>query len=128
MEDKETCTTELFLNTDRTITFGESNGPLAAASVGEWQVKTGTNDFTMKIVRSFNSGQSNTDMGEFNFEVTRTYVGDMTMVGACVGITGVTFSAAPFGEEKQEVGYFNMIDSSDERAKMKMSPRPMSSS
>jgi hypothetical protein len=127
MEDKETCTTELFLNTDRTITFGESNGPLAASAVGEWQVTPGTNDFTMTIMRSFNSGQSNTDMGEFDFKVARTYVGDMTMVGACVGITGATFVEAASGEEKAEVGYFNMIDSTDERAERNMSARPMSS-
>lgn len=118
MEDKDNCTTELFLKEDRTIEFGDTDGPMWKEAVGVWQVVPGTDDFSMRISRTFSSGQPNTDMGEFMFEVSRTYAGEMTMVGESVGITGVAYAKKPMGEEmEQEVGYFNMIDGTVEREK-----------
>eukprot|EP00545_Synedropsis_sp_CCMP1620_P014395 CAMPEP_0119014272 /NCGR_PEP_ID=MMETSP1176-20130426/9448_1 /TAXON_ID=265551 /ORGANISM="Synedropsis recta cf, Strain CCMP1620" /LENGTH=144 /DNA_ID=CAMNT_0006967427 /DNA_START=178 /DNA_END=612 /DNA_ORIENTATION=- len=118
MEDKETCTTEVFLKADRTIGFGESDGPLWATAVGVWNVEPGTDNYSMSITRVYASGQPNTDMGEFDFEVSRIFAGEMTMVGESVGITGVTYAKQAMGEENQEVGYYNMIDGTDERNKI----------
>jgi len=68
MEDRDSCTTELFLAADGNIEFGDTDGPLPTSSVGKWEVPDGTNDYTMYITRSFNTGQDNTDMGSFSFE------------------------------------------------------------
>jgi hypothetical protein len=88
-EDAECSTTELYLNTDRSIRFGETDGPLPTEVKGSWQVTPATDDFSMTISRTFGSGREGTDMGEFAFTIVRNYVGEMTMVGECVAITGV---------------------------------------
>ncbi|EEC46241.1 predicted protein [Phaeodactylum tricornutum CCAP 1055/1] len=118
MEDKENCTTELYLKGDRTVEFGDTDGPIWTEAVGSWQVKPGTNDFTMVIKRKYQTGRDGTDMGSFDFQTERTFSGEMTQVGACVGITGVVHEAdngSPLQEE--EIGFFNMIDATDERLK-----------
>jgi hypothetical protein len=68
MEDADTCTTEVFLNADRTATFGRTDGPVPLQSVGSWQIVPGTNDFQMYIVRTFKSGDKHKDVGEFTYE------------------------------------------------------------
>jgi hypothetical protein len=52
--------------------------------------------------------------------VKRTYIGEMTMVGASVGITGVIQNVLVdennnYMRTEQEVGFFNMIDGTEER-------------
>ena len=47
--------------------------------------------------------------------VTKTYTGDMTNVGESVAITGVMATSDTASGIEQEVGYFNMIDATDER-------------
>jgi len=115
LEDKDTCTTELLLKTDRTVEFGPTDGPLFTAAVGSWQVVPGTNDFTMSITRSFATGSSGREMGEFSYDLERRFGGEITMVGASAAITGMVFHKA--GELSQEIesGYFNMIDATVER-------------
>ena len=49
-------------------------------------------------------------------KVTKTYRGDMTMVGESVGVTGIMSSTDPIDNSEREVGYFNMIDATNERA------------
>uniref|UniRef100_A0A6V2Q6H0 Jacalin-type lectin domain-containing protein n=2 Tax=Ditylum brightwellii TaxID=49249 RepID=A0A6V2Q6H0_9STRA len=115
LEDAETCTTEVFLNNDRTITFGSTDGPIYDSASGQWSVPAGTNDFSMTIRRRYSTGAKNTDMGEFRFDVVREYTGEMTRVGECVGITGI-MKDGEAGGEKREVGFFNMIDGTDEKA------------
>jgi len=111
MEDKQTCTTELFLKADRTVIFGNTDGPQYLVASGSWEVEPNTNNFKMTLTRRFSTGQSNTDMGEFNFDVTRTFQGELTMVGDSVGVVGGTNTQAD-----QDVGYFNMIDTTGERS------------
>ena len=114
MEDKDTATTELFLRDDNWIDFGDSDGPVAAQVDGYWSVAPGTDDFEMTVKRVFVTGSDNTDMGEFTFEVIRKYVGQMTLVGESVAITGVMLNVDEvLGDE--EVGFFNMIDGTNER-------------
>ena len=111
MEDKENSTTELFLTAEGTVEFGETDGPLWSSAEGRWHVEPGTDDFTMTIIRKFNAGDSHTDMGEFSYDIGRTYTGVMTKVGESVGITGVMYAQTDLYEASdKEVGYFNMID------------------
>lgn len=105
MEDKESCTTELFLLEDGGVEFGETDGPLWTSAVGGWKIFPGTDNFQMDIVRKFSTGTSGRDMGEFDYEIVRSFVGEMTEVGESVGIAGVMNSA-----DNQEVGFFSMID------------------
>ena len=47
-------------------------------------------------------------------KVTRSFTGEMTKVGDSVAVTGVMLNIdGDFGDE--EVGYFNMIDATEER-------------
>ena len=127
MEDSDSCTTELFLREDRVVEFGQTDGPQWTAAAGTWQVEPNTDNFTMMISRRFEGGVENSDMGEFGFDVDRTFSGEMTMVGASVAITGIARCKAAFSEEYQEVGYFNMIDATDERIGV-VEPKPQSMS
>lgn len=68
LEDKDTCTTELYLNANGDVEFGDTDGPSYTWAVGYWLVKPGTNDYTMHITRSYSAGQDGTDMGSFSFE------------------------------------------------------------
>mmetsp|Transcript_39107 Transcript_39107/g.44595 ORF Transcript_39107/g.44595 Transcript_39107/m.44595 type:complete len:184 (+) Transcript_39107:79-630(+) len=120
MEDKESSTTEIFLKQDRTVIVGQTTGPKFLAASGSWEIAAGTNNFKMTLSKRFGTGQSKNDMGEFNFDVKRTYSGEVKLVGESVGITGemqAQESSMAFGNEV-EVGYFNMIDGTDERANM----------
>ena len=47
--------------------------------------------------------------------VKRTFSGEMTLVGESVGITGVMENVDETLGENNEVGFFNMIDGTDER-------------
>lgn len=47
--------------------------------------------------------------------VLKTYRGDMTMIGASVGVTGVMSTRDTVDNTEREVGYFNMIDATDVR-------------
>lgn len=116
MEDKETCTTEVFLKSDSTVEIGKTDGPVHVKARGEWETKPdGT--FRMLIARTYETGKDQstfTDMGEFEYEVERTYTGDFTMIGGLVGVQGVIHNVDEvLGDE--EVGYFNMIDTTKER-------------
>jgi hypothetical protein len=55
-----------------------------------------------------------TDMGEFEFDVVRTFTGEMTMVGASAAVQGGIHSSDEILGD-QEVGFFNMIDTTDAR-------------
>lgn len=48
MEDRDTCTTELFLRADGVIEFGDTDGPKYLAAAGTWSVPQGTNDYNSK--------------------------------------------------------------------------------
>ena len=115
-EDKDSCTTEIYLNEDSTVTVGESDGPLHLDASGKWeQYSDGT--FIMNLVRRFQAGneeKASTDMGEFQYTVSREFVGEMSRVGACIAMTGSIHDRDEvFGD--RQVGFFNMIDTTDAR-------------
>ncbi|KAL3936655.1 MAG: hypothetical protein SGARI_002461 [Bacillariaceae sp.] len=115
MEDRENCTTELFLQEDGTVVLGDTDGPLWTDAIGEWLIKPDTNDFVMTVTKKFGAGHDNSDMGEFEYELERIYQGDMTEVGESVAITGKMLCEDPLTGKEQEVGFFNMIDGTDVR-------------
>ena len=115
LEDKDGCTSELFLKADRSIEFGETDGPIWKAAVGTWNVKPGTNDFSMMITRTFETGSSGREMGEFTYDLVRRFEGDMSMVGESVAVVGQVFAKKNSETEEISAGYFNMIDSTAER-------------
>ena len=68
----------------------------------------------MTITRTFSVGQKSTDMGEFSYDVERYFAGEIVQVGAAIAVTGAIHSADPtLGDV--EVGFFNMIDTTDEK-------------
>jgi hypothetical protein len=115
MEDRENCTTELFLKEDGQVLIGETDGPLWREATGVWMIDVGTDDFTMRITRHYQGGHEGSDMGEFKYSIERTFVGDMTAVGESVAITGLMRALDVLTGKELEVGFFNMIDGTDVR-------------
>ena len=67
----------------------------------------------MVIERIFGAGRGaveSSDIGEFEYSVTRTFKGDITEVGNNLAITGTITC----NELDSEIGYFNLIDTSSE--------------
>jgi hypothetical protein len=117
LEDKETCTTEIFLRSDKSLQVGKTDGPLYVNAAGSWsQEADGT--FRMTLKRWYNAGRtpaSKTDIGEFQFEVERLFVGEVTTVGGIAAVSGSMHHVD--GDIDKEVGFFNLIDTSAERKK-----------
>lgn len=118
MEDKESCTTEIFFNNDNTVQVGESDGPLCKAASGTYETSP-DGRFKMVLKRTFEAGrdqQDATDVGYFEFEVERTLLGEFAKVGNEDGISGTMHHYDDIGID-QEVGYFTMIETTTERLK-----------
>ena len=119
-EDKDTCTTELFLKEDKTVTVGESDGPLPLRASGSWDQR-GDGSFTMTITRTFEAGKEKTmptDIGEFTFTVERLFSGDISAVGGRLAMSGSMHDIDELLGDRR-VGFFNMIDTTKERLKNK---------
>lgn len=95
--------------------FGDTDGPLWTAAVGTWDITPGTNDFEMTITRTFETGSSGREMGEFTYDLVRRFGGEVSMVGESVAIGGIAYSKKNSDGEEIEAGYFNMIDATTER-------------
>lgn len=124
LEDADNCTTELFLKEDGTVDIGETDGPLFTKAVGSWEIKE--NSFAMTITKTFKTGNEKNDMGEFSFDVERVFEGDMTVVGGTeVAINGKIFAEDIITEKfEKEVGFFNMIDGTEQRLDRRPDARP----
>lgn len=97
LEDADSCTTDIFLNSDNTLTVGETDGPRFLSGEGTWTTSTTTtspssNDddeynktlFEMILNRRYQTGKEGkqtTDIGEFEYNVERTFRGELTLVG-----------------------------------------------
>jgi len=113
MEDQDTCTTEVFLSNDGSVTVSQTDGPIPSEASGTWEQSEDT--FTMKIKRSFGAGlatKKSTAVGNFSFSVERLFTGTFTEVGGSFAISG---SMLLLDEDKGEipVGYFSMLDTTD---------------
>ena len=124
LEDRDNCTTELFLKDDGTVDVMGTDGPLFTKAVGKWEIKE--NDFAMTITKSFKTGNENKDMGEFSFDVERVFEGAMTVVGGTeVAINGKILAEDIITEKyEKEVGFFNMIDGTEQRLERRADARP----
>ncbi|KAL7489049.1 hypothetical protein ACHAW6_014632 [Cyclotella cf. meneghiniana] len=130
LEDSETCTTDIFLNTDNTVIVGETNGPLFLSASGAWATaitnspmvsdNKGSKKFEMELTRKYLTGKEgthDTDIGEFEYDVKRTFRGEVTLVGGTVlAMNGEILDVdETFGDRR--VGFFNMIDTTEARKK-----------
>ena len=113
MEDKDSCVTEIYLASDKTISFGETDGPSPLTATGSWEI-TDDGNLKMTINRSFSAGQPethSTDMGEFNFKVERNYIGQVEKIGELVGFSGSIHQVVDQGDA--QVGFFEMVDTTE---------------
>jgi hypothetical protein len=123
-EDHANCITELWLLDDHTVHVGQSDGPLTASVEGNWSYEPHLYPpeyaFAMKLHRTFKTGYKGTDMGEFSFTVSRTYVGSLIEIGSVLGVEGSIYhnedgdSDSPMGN----VGFFSMIDTTPSEDEM----------
>lgn len=89
MEDKESCTTELFLSSDGSVSVGVTNGPLPIEASGKWEKLSKDGTFKMTITRTYSTGMKNKgDLGEFQFSVPRSFIGTVSNIGGSIGVTG----------------------------------------
>jgi hypothetical protein len=88
-------------------------------ATGEWK-KLADDTFRMVLMRKYDAGKEtkkSTDMGEFSFAVERIFTGSIAYVGDKVAIEG-TIHAVDEELGDREVGFFEMIDSTQERLGM----------
>jgi len=125
MEDKEDCTTEVILNSDLSVTLLQTNGPPFVKAVASWK-KEDDGTFEMEIKRVYEGGaesKGSSDMGPFTFSTIRKFQGQMSKIGAKVGIEGAILDGL---NQEKKVGFFEMIDTTvgeegEEGLKMKAS-------
>lgn len=115
MEDKETCSSEIFFAEDNTVTVGDTDGPLFSDASGTWE--EGTNgSFKMTLKRTYESGTHSSDIGEFKFDVERSFVGELAETGSKTSVTGTIHSLDELLGDRT-VGYFSLIYTYDVRPK-----------
>eukprot|EP00543_Licmophora_paradoxa_P001200 CAMPEP_0202450750 /NCGR_PEP_ID=MMETSP1360-20130828/9318_1 /ASSEMBLY_ACC=CAM_ASM_000848 /TAXON_ID=515479 /ORGANISM="Licmophora paradoxa, Strain CCMP2313" /LENGTH=164 /DNA_ID=CAMNT_0049069131 /DNA_START=80 /DNA_END=574 /DNA_ORIENTATION=+ len=114
LEDQDCATTEIFLNEDHTVSFGSTDGPLPTSSRGTW-IASDEGSFEMKLRRTFETGSEGRPMGEFQYEVERSYSGSQENVGAVTAVSGSIHSVDnSLGDRR--VGFFQLIDTGDSRS------------
>lgn len=95
--------------------MGQTDGPPFVQAQAQWE--RNDNEFSLRLERTYDAGQQAkeaTAMGEFQFEVKRSFVGQVTTVGEALAVSGKIQDVDPdFGD--REVGYFNLIDTTKER-------------
>ena len=97
---------------------------MSVKASGSWKIEDDST-ITLYIERTFGAGSSSTDataIGEFEFTVKRKMSGEMTVVGDHVAATGSIIN-----EDVGEVGFFNLIDTTQERQSLNMKGRGQTS-
>jgi hypothetical protein len=102
LEGPEHWQTQVFLHSNSTVTLGKTDGPKFVTASGTWKLFNET--FEMSLARHFPAGPS---FPNATYCVERSYVGELHSVGETAGMQGV------LKDEDQNVGYFEMIDTSD---------------
>lgn len=130
LEDADRHCTEVFLHEDSKVTMGVSDGPKTVDASATWaalqlfQQEDDDDDdddavtVELTIRRTYRAGHKKrkaSDMGEFEFDTVRILTGKLCLVGAKLAIAGTIHLADD--REASVVGYFNMIDTTDEPAK-----------
>jgi hypothetical protein len=109
LEDVDRHCTEVFLQPDGAAVIGVTDGPRTAAAIATWCFIEPCS-FEMTLTRTYKAGHKHTDMGEFTFDIERILTGKLVMVGAKLAVTGTIL----LDDNRSEVGFFNMIDTTDE--------------
>mmetsp|Transcript_7876 Transcript_7876/g.18221 ORF Transcript_7876/g.18221 Transcript_7876/m.18221 type:complete len:134 (+) Transcript_7876:390-791(+) len=115
MENDEDCFTEVHLRKDHSVECGVTDGPIPEECRGVWnEYADGT--FKMELTRKFVAEQNEegSDMGDFSFQVKRTFVGDKEKVGEKAAMEGSMHDVDEILGDRV-VGYFNLIESSEEQ-------------
>jgi len=110
MEDKESCTTELILNPDLSVTVLETNGPPYISAYGSWKKNAEDGMFTLELLRKYEAGHNSkisSDVGEFAYSTIRVFKGQMSKIGDRVGVEGAILDGM---NQEKKVGFFEMID------------------
>jgi len=116
LEDRDDCSTEVLLKDDGTVTTGATDGPLPLRSSGTWEFAGDT--FKMVLSRVYQAGEKSnkaTDMGEFEYEVKRSYEGELSEVGAEIAVTGGKIHLLHDDLGDEAVGFFNLLDTTNLR-------------
>ena len=115
-EGSNSCITEIILADDFSLQVGTTDGPLPAKAGGTWMIRE-DGLFAMNLCRTFNTGYSGSDLGEFSFVVERDFAGQVTEVGELLALEGSAhISDDLLGDAK--VGYFSMLDVTEIKAAM----------
>jgi hypothetical protein len=131
LEDAENCTTELFLKAGGEVVVGQTDGPAYLTAGGRWDVPANSNGFRMVVTRTYKAGTKGRDMGEFDYTVPMTFLGEMTLVGANLAVNGVLHREDDVDfsvDADSATGYFNMIDATDAREDRRPDARVSASS
>jgi hypothetical protein len=109
LEDADRHCTSVLLQTDGAAIIGVTDGPRIAGVIATWCFIEPCH-FEMTLTRTYKAGHKHTDMGEFTFDIERILTGKLVMVGAKLAVTGTIL----LDDNRSEVGFFNMIDTTDE--------------
>lgn len=116
MEDQDSETTEVYLNTDLSVDFAETNGPPYVQAAGSWK-QDDDGGFEMVLKRTFESGRESkdpTDVGPVLYSTFRTFIGNVGKVGAKVSVEGTIHDNDRKDGQDRSVGFFEMIDTTEE--------------
>jgi hypothetical protein len=116
LEDRDDCSTEVLLKDDGTVIAGATDGPPPVESSGTWEFAGDT--FRMVLKRVYQGGEpplKSTDVGEFKYEVKRSYEGELSHVGAEMAITGGKIHLFDDELGDEAVGFFNLLDTTSAR-------------
>ena len=116
LEDRDDCSTEVLLKDDGTVETGATDGPPPVESSGTWEFAG--NIFKMVLSRVYQGGEppmKSTDMGEFRYEVKRSYEGEISHVGEEVAVTGGKIHLLHEDLGDEAVGFFNLLDTTSAR-------------
>lgn len=111
MEDRDSCTTEVLLNGNTTVTLFETNGPVFISGTGTWILEDG-GSFAMTLSRTYEGGKTTksfTDVGLFPYTTNRSFIGQLSKIGVKQGIEGSVYDIDS-GTTERKVGFFEMID------------------
>lgn len=112
-EDKDTEITELWLQEDGTLKFGQTDGPPTEKAWGIWTLRDGgEKPFRMEVIRTYKTAEDRSganQVGEFSYEVKREFWGEIKGIGEILTVEG-TMHGDDATNNDCEVGYFSLID------------------
>lgn len=120
-EEQDVEMTELWLQADGRIKFGQTDGPPTEKAWGIWTLREGDEKpFRMEIIRTYKTGEDRSgknQVGEISYEVKREFWGDLKKIGNIVTVEGTIHGDDEASKTDCEVGYFSLIDEAAENAK-----------